>query len=700
MNIKQVVKSVGFGCLLLVWMVNAAAASGAASYVAPWAGLPQTLDTPPQRFSVRPGLAGRPFTLAYQWTKAWGHPSGNVSAASTAVDRWGNIYVAGQFNGTVNFDPAGDNPNATFSSYNGTVDAYLLKLDANGQYQWLKTWGAGVQTPCASLGRACGRDAANGVVVDAAGNAYVAGLFQNTVDFGGGHTAVSNAPNGSNNIFFTKFGPDGANQWVRAWGGTTGGEAYTLALDAAHGSVYVEGDWSTFPYTGTVDFNPGGTGGQRANHGKKDAFATGFDSFLVKYDLNGGFQWVRTWGGNQYDDGPGVAVDERTGSVYVCGMYGSQNINFDPSEDPASNGARHPASDDSSMLMDIFLTKFDADGNWQWVRTWGGAGAEDSGATAAVDHAGNVYAVARFRCQGCNFNVDANGPAAPAVTHTASGGFDIALSKFDANGNYLWSQTWGGPLIDQPGGLMIDEADNVYVAGMLDVVRSDLTFQIITSTASLTKLAPDGTLQWTKTWGGTGTDSPGAPALDGADNLYIPGQFQHTVDFNPGSAVDNLTAQGVLDASMTRYLAETPVTALEGGVVTVTTGATTIMTFPPAAAPLTITEYLTNTQPASGNLAAMGPAIIVKATNANGAPVTNLAAPFTMTVRYTPSDAARFNNSTLRVFYWDAQAGAWKAINTQVDAGTRTLTAQVSQPGMFAVLGEEGPRMFLPMITR
>ena len=143
------------------------------------------------------------------------------------MDRWGNLYVAGQFSGTVNFDPAGVNPGATFSSYNGTVDAYLVKFDANGRYQWAKTWGAGSSATCSSIGQACGRDAANGVMVDASGNAYVAGLFQNTVNFGNGHTAVSNAPNGSNNIFFTKFAADGANQWVRAWGGTTGGEAYT-----------------------------------------------------------------------------------------------------------------------------------------------------------------------------------------------------------------------------------------------------------------------------------------------------------------------------------------------------------------------------------------------------------------------------------------------------------------------------------------
>ena len=223
---------------------------------------------------------------------------------------------------------------------------------------------------------------------------------------------------------------------------------------------------------------------------------------------------------------------------------------------------------------------------------------------------------------------------------------------------------------------------------------------IITSTVALTKFSPDGPLQWTKTWGGTGNDMPGGMALDGASNLYIPGQFQYTDDFNPGNSVDNISARGVLDASLTQYLAETPITALSGGVVTVTTGVTTVMTFPAKVAPITITENLTNTQPVSGNLMALGPAIIVHATDVNGTPLANLTAPFTLTVHYTPADAARFNGFTLQVYYWDAQASTWQSINTTADTDTRTLTAHVTRLGMFAVFGGEGTKVFLPLVNR
>ena len=545
MNSTRVVKFASFSCLTLIWVVNMAAVRGTP--------LPQRASLPPASAFSDSGSqldAQDTGSLAYSWTKTWGHALGDVSATRVAVDPWGNLYVSGQFSGTVNFDPAGVISSAIFTSSNHTIDAYLVKLDASGRYQWAKTWGASAGACGGPASRGCGRDAASSVVVDASGNAYVAGLFQNTVDFGNGHTATSNAPNGTNNIFFTKFDANGANQWVRAWGGTTGGEAYSLALDATRGYVYVQGDWSTYPMTGTVNFNPGGPDGQRANHGF-------FDAFLVKYDLNGNFQWVRTWGGFRYDDGTGVAVDEATGNVYVCGMYGSQDIDFDPAG--TSAGLGHPASDDSSTLVDIFLTAFDANGNWRWVRTWGGAGYEDAGSTPAVDHAGNVYAIARFGCQGCNFKVGANGPITPGTVYTATGSFDLAISKFDANGTYLWSQAWGGPLIDQPSSILVDTANNIYVAGMVNrTVTGTIFSPIITSAVALTKFSADGNSQWTKTWGGTGNDMPGGMALDGAGNLYISGQFQYTVDFNPDSGVDNVIARGVLDASLTRYLALTP----------------------------------------------------------------------------------------------------------------------------------------------
>ena len=470
---------------------------------------------------------------AFAWAKTWAGTV-DVVASNVAVDQPGNLYVVGQFWGTVDFDPAGPNVSATITSTQNTCDAFLSKFDSTGAFQWVRTWGgAPAGTPTSDFD---GRDAANGVALDAAGNVYVAGLFQNTVDFGAGIVITSNAPSGSNNIFVSKFAPNGTIQWARAWGGKTGGEAYTVAVDKVRGYVYVEGDWSTSPNTGTVDFNPGGGGpghDWHANHGF-------FDAFLAKYDLNGNFQWAKTWGGNQYDDGPGVAVDGN-GNLYVAGMYGSTDINFDPAG--TFKGLGHPASESSSFYVDFFLSKFDSEGNFQWVKTWGTAGTEEAGGPLVVDGANNVYVGGRFGCTPavpCNFN-----PGGTAQLFSSNGDRDAFVIKYDSDGNYQWAKTWGGSGWDSIGGLAVEGVNNLSTVGFFvntvdfnpwgggDVHVSQGSRDIF-----LNQFDSTGNFKWAKIWGGSGDDMSLGVALDGIGNLFAAGSFSGTVNFNPWGAAD------------------------------------------------------------------------------------------------------------------------------------------------------------------
>jgi hypothetical protein len=500
-----------------------------------------------------PSDAAGPIELAapsFSWAKTWGGNASSAMAKSVKVDETGNIYAVGEFQGAVNFDPAGASPTSTFTSRNSTVDAFLSKFDASGNFQWVRTWGSGPVGGNTKMGY--GRDAANGLAMDSSGNLYVAGLYQSTVDFGAGIVITSNAPAGYNNIFVARFAPDGTTQWVRTWGGTTGGEGYSIAVDKARGYVYVEGDWSTSPNTGTVDFNPAGpTHDPHANHGF-------YDAFLSKFDLNGNFQWARTWGGEGYDDGPGVAVDEATGNIYVGGMYGSQNINFDPAG--GSGGLGHPATNTGNPLsyVDVFLSKFNSNGDFQWVRTWGGfdsggKGTVNAGELGAVDGAGNVYIVGRFGCANCNFNA---GPTGNPDPHSSNGDLDAFVSKYDANGNFLWAKTWGGIGRDGAGGVAVDGVNNVLVGGIISATV-DLGGEPVTSQGlwdvSLTKFAADSTFQWAMTWGGPGNDTSWGLTLDGVGNAYAFGSFQNTVDFDPGNGVANHPASGVQDGYLSKF---------------------------------------------------------------------------------------------------------------------------------------------------
>jgi hypothetical protein len=469
----------------------------------------------------------------YSWAKTWGGNASSVQANNIVVDGASNLYVTGEYTGTVAFNPAGG---ASHTS-NGAQDAFLSKFASDGTFQWVKTWGG------------TGRDVSNGIVVDSSGNVYVSGPFVNTVDFNpsGGASHTSNA-GGMNNIFLSKFASDGTFQWVKTWGPSDGGaEGYSIAIDGSN-NVYVVGDFSGT----TCDFNPWGTHDVHTNHPTDPSWTHGplFDAYLSKFDSSGNFLWAKTWGGEGYDDGPGVAVDG-LGNVYVGGMYASQTINFDPAG--GLGGLGHPAHD-SGIVVDVFLSKFNSSGIFQWVRTWGGQGTDEVGQTVTVDRSNNVYVAGRFGCTNCDFNP---GPGGTADLRSSHGGLDAFVSKFDASGTFQWAKTWGGTGWDSLAGLTTDGSNNVYATGIFANTVDFGSGSGVSSQgqwdAFLSKFDSSGNFQGAETWGGPGDDGCNKLARDAAGNVYVAGWFQNTVDFDPGSGVDNHTAMGGKDAFLSMF---------------------------------------------------------------------------------------------------------------------------------------------------
>jgi hypothetical protein len=88
---------------------------------------------------------------------------------SMAVDAAGAVYLAGSFTGTVDFDPGAGVANRTSA---GGSDAFVVKLDTNGNFQWAVTAGG------------TGDDSAGAIAVDGLGDLYVAGgIAAGTADF-------------------------------------------------------------------------------------------------------------------------------------------------------------------------------------------------------------------------------------------------------------------------------------------------------------------------------------------------------------------------------------------------------------------------------------------------------------------------------------------------------------------------------------
>jgi hypothetical protein len=355
-------------------------------------------------------------------------------------------------------------------------------------------------------------DSGYGVTTDSSGNVYVTGGFSGTdVNFNPGGSDIHSS-NGQSDVFISKFNSSGTLQWVHTWGGPSVDEGFSVATDGS-GNVYVMG---TF-IGADVNFNPDGSDIHSSN-GESDVF-------ISKFNASGNFQWARTWGGTDFDYGSGIAVDS-SANVFVTGYFYGTDVNLNPD-----------GSDIHSSIgdTDVFFSKFNSNGDFQWAYTWGGTDC-DCGYSVATGSSGIVYVAGKFRGKDVNLN--------PQGTdlHSSNGGCEIYFSKFDTNGNFQWARSWGGPKYDFSYGVAADSSGNAYLTGQFQDINinfnpggSDLYFSNGSADVFLSKFNPSGDFQWARTWGGTGYDEGRSVAVDSSGNVYVTGSFEGAnINFDPG----------------------------------------------------------------------------------------------------------------------------------------------------------------------
>jgi len=271
------------------------------------------------------------------------------------VDGVGNVLVAGYFINTADFDPGSASFQLTSSL--SSVDAFLSKLDANGDFVWARRMGGTDQ------------DFLHRIAVDASGNLYAAGDTDSaTAEFGSFNLTGAD----ENDAFLCKLDPDGTFLWAKRIGGTGSETAQSIAL-GPQGEVYATGT-----FEGTVDFDPGAGTASLSSAGIRDVF-------VLRLDNEGAYVWARHMGGTDDDFGLAIAVDA-LGNAYTTGNF-SGNADFDP-------GA--PFFNLSALSSDAFVSKLYSNGNFAWAGRMGGNGG-DSGNGIGLDAAGKVYVAGRFR---------------------------------------------------------------------------------------------------------------------------------------------------------------------------------------------------------------------------------------------------------------------------------------------------------------
>ena len=390
------------------------------------------------------------------------------------------------------------------------------------------------------------------IAVDKAGNCYITGYYTGSFLQFDTTTILSK---GSYDMFIAKYNRYGKLIWAKGAGGPGYDWAYSVAVDGK-GNSFVTG-WFSGP---TIFFD---------TLSLKLTKIGASDTFIAKYDLNGNVVWATNFSDSSTDAGFAIAADEG-GNCYVTGTYwGVIRL---------KNGSLVSKGEN-----DIFLIKFNSDGEALWAKSAGGPDGEN-GFAVSLDNAGHCFltgqtlgaffgssitfdsiTVATNRSSFFVASYDEGGNAIWAKTASGDGGDDVGKSiaadmygncyvtgyfssdtitfdnvsairddwrdmfavKYDRDGNAIWARAAGGGLFDQGGSIAVDDEGSCYLTGLFDspAIRFDSTLLINQGSYDLylTKYNSNGIVVWAKQVGGTGWDQGMGVATDRMGNVYVTG---------------------------------------------------------------------------------------------------------------------------------------------------------------------------------
>ena len=404
----------------------------------------------------------------------------------------------------------------------------------------------------AKQGSGNGDDVARGVTADRIGNAIVTGSFKGRAYLDDREIISA----GQTDIFIAKYGNKGDLRWVKRFGAEGRDYAFDIVDADRQGNSFVTG-----LFTNNVNFD----------RFTLRSVGSG-DIFTAKIDPSGRVLWAKQAGGPDLDGGNEIVTDSLGNALIIANTYGTvkvENIvlNHQGKQDvfvakydsngnllwakqiagPGEERGRGIAADERdnvlttgeftgslsfgsenvesvSDLRDIFLAKYDASGNLLWAKSFGSTG-EDYGRGIGTDAAGNIYFSGVFTGSVKFGNKTLN---------SIGGSKDIFLAKTDASGNVLWVRQMGGSGADEGCEIEVDEAGNSYISGEFpDSVTIEST--VLESAGFrdmfIAKYNPQGKLIWVKQAGGDGDDVNYAIALDAVAKVTVVGTFRGNASF-------------------------------------------------------------------------------------------------------------------------------------------------------------------------
>lgn len=296
------------------------------------------------------------------------------------------------------------------------------------------------------------------------------------------------------------------HHWSKDFGDSASQDPGGVAVDAA-GNVYITGY-----FWGTMDFG----GGPLTSAGASDIY-------VAKFSPSGVHLWSKSFGDGTDQQGYAVAANT-WGDVLITGYFAG-SVDF-------GGGTLTGAADGAG---DVFVAKFDTNGNHLWSQVFGDFG-NQNGTAVAFDNAGNMLV------GGTTYTGSVDFGGGPLPTTVADGW----IVKFDASGAHVWSRRIGDVSLN-PGnahgqavnGVAVDTSGNAIITGTwggtVDFGAGPIVALSANTDLFIAKYGPGGAYVWNRTFGdATGYIIPSGCGVDGSGNAAIAGYYAGTIDFGGG----------------------------------------------------------------------------------------------------------------------------------------------------------------------
>jgi hypothetical protein len=506
------------------------------------------------------------------------------------LDASNNVYITGTYSGTKDFDPSAGVTNLT---PNGTYDVYLVKYNSSGAIQWALTTDL---LYC------------RGVAIDASGNVCLAADATGFFDIDPSPATFNLSCGGNTDFALVKFSNAGNFITAKNMGGLIGTASnyiHDLVIDASN-NLYISGAVS-----GGFDFDPSPTSTYTVSSGLSNIYG-----FIAKYDTGLNLSWAFANQGNAFNITSALHLDNSsqilaTGlingtadvdpSAGVFNLSSGNNNTFFVSKHNTSTSAlvnafvpqetmggsdkglkikkdalgnffamgtfngvvdfdAGPGTTTASAIGNnaVFVTKYDFNGNFIWVRTLNGVEAYD----IHLDNTNNVLLTGGFT------NLADLDPSAGTYTVSANnqnGDIDAFFTKWDNNGNFVWGKSFGGVggVVGADFGynIMTNNTGEIFLSGIYQSPVVNLNPAAPTSTAInaggfdmfLSKFTSAGNFVWGKTMTGGGNQIPHDMVMDASGNIYVTGMLTLSGDFDPSVGSFWLTSVGFNDVFVAKY---------------------------------------------------------------------------------------------------------------------------------------------------